>query len=433
MSRNLRSASAVQIMLPGSGTGQQEMAPQVRAYGMGGGRMAIASRMGDLLADMAGGQVDHAYDEVKVVQPMSGNIWATRRGALIRGFVPGDLSDMTDDNVVLDDGERYDTNLDGLTTLVPGAPDEFHSQVGGSHGTLLLDGSAWPHLNGAQLGPEMEQKHGDMAFCCPIIWMKRKLSATNAFGAGGIKQRRAPKPVLDTEGNPVLDMMGNPVTEASPARESIEDRDIDPGELEPIGGPTGVSGREALIRSPGWVPTLVIFHEQLELFAEGNTLVRLGEKRGPFGQINVTNMQEWLDFNPQALTFGDDCCELIDLPMFVRADLNEMSYHVGIATNTEISETLVEAILIANENARRAHCLALRVASCLIQLMCVIARSFSLIAEHSDFFVGTLNLIDTCKEDLCSTGCDDPDDPDIEVGEGGGYVPPYGPISPPGP
>lgn len=389
-------------------------APYLRP-GMGRTPSTISDRRDPNAHLVTGGRIDELFDESWFVQPMASSVRVKREGPLLRIAVPGDRGEFFFDKVTGDDGEEYWACLDGSAPFFPGAPDEYHPDVGTSMGTILMPPEPFPFLNARELGEQ--QINGDVSILAPIIWHKRRHAAGHGVGQGGVVLKRKREPDPDTGELPPLPTPAEAANDRHVSRTVLEEL-----EIEIIGGTTE---QIPIVEGPGWTPAVIFWHEQLQLDPDGNNLLGATGPSFPLGDVTHDNVVEWLDFNPGQLTFSGDDCALEPLTPLVRVNLRRLSYMCGIAANTEIAERLAEQILIVDENARRAHRVAVGASRC----ACQIRDAF---IKDSDFAAEFPSVIMKLAEVACPCGCGkvkpkdepvitpDPSDPLGGPGGGGG-------------
>lgn len=389
----------------GAPSPQEAEAPYNRA-GIGRTPSTISDRRDPNSMKASGGRIDELFAESFGVQPASCAVRIKRHGPLLRIVIPGDRGEYLFDEVTDEAGVKYWSCLDGSAPFFPGAPDQYHPDVGESMGTILLPPEQFPLVNAPERGNK--KMTGDVSILAPIVWHKRKHTAGNGENQGGTILRRKAKigavagaSATASVGTIVVSTGTTPATAPAPSltpEQAAMDRHPDRTaleelELELIGG----SGEEQIpiIEGPGWCPAVIFWHEQLQLDPEGNRLLPIEQPPGsppppvvgPGGTLvpapppqpeipglgvpHLRNMLEWLDYNPGSVTTSADDCKLDPITAFRRVNLRRLSYMCGIAANTEIAERMAEAIYIIDNNAAKAHRVALGASAC----ACAIAKA----------------------------------------------------------
>ena len=392
------------------GDGRASSVPQIAGHTSPS--MAISDPRDPEWKKKTGGGVDPVWSEVVAVQPNSGAAIKKRIAPYARGYVPGDFADMVVDLVSTDestagtsgtDVKRW-THLEGSNPYFgKNVKDRYGSEIVETQGTILKDGEKLPIRNLHMVGPEESKVHGDIAWKVSAFYDRRKLAPGEGVGSGGIVF--TPTDELSDKEAAERDRQTLSFEKLTPAdiNKSGEQAEKEEGGEETEAVPF------ALDEGENWAGICNIFHEDLQLDPRGNAHVKGNtDKTTNFGVVNVSNMREWLNIQTTPTTggFSGDFCTLVAKPnqLSINVDLNPLSYHVGIASLAEAVEEIANfsGASIADENARRAHALALCVDKRLRDLVCLLIDTLLDIPDHQDLWA---KLVEFDKNSQC---CQDP-------------------------
>jgi len=379
------------------------------APGIGGQPRAHVDRRDQVSAGTSGGNLDQGHGELVHIEPISGEIMAKREGGEIYLAAPGDWRDIILEPIKGDDGRRYHVQLDGLTNMYGAAArEEYSSQVGSTYGTAHLSPEPFPILPARMLGPPHLKRHGDISIIIGRHWFKRQPTANDHAGGGGIMRTRAPIVTTSPDGTVTKSDRSEKV--AATTRDTITYQDTEPLLIEQEGLST--PGPQPMIRGPNWCSILVMFHEHLQLNAEGNSLLNGAMVPSPFGGVlNTATVREYLDLNPQAggpLISTGSFCQLIPMTggSAPHVNLNGYSYHVGIALLAEYVESYLGGNTLANiiDNIYATHAYCKALAKAVKVLWCILQTKLN-VDDEGDA-IGELRAEGrTVLPTICETVC----------------------------
>lgn len=383
---------------------------------------------------LTAGRVDAGFVTLVYID-REGHRWYKREWPRLTCPVSGDWNDATMEPYLDVDGKTHYIAADGLSTLFPGAPDEYSRDVGQSIGTAHLPPEPLPIVPGRRFGPDRQL--ADIEFWVPDGPVKKVILAGDGPGQGGKKQIRKTQPTAaPPAGGPVVGggaaTPPPPDLEAATLRRGLEEADVEDMKPTvtpaPAGGGPGSPPVAGLVPpmasgAPGYSGHFPFLHERLPNNPHSNCLLKGSTVPSPYGGVLDTDtVYEYNILKEPTVTLGGgDYCQLLPYAARASVDTNIYSYEVS---QSLICEWINRGTMVERENIERAHALAKAVAAFAKEIVCC-AMDSSSFAAFKSCLKAKLNT-DAAMKKICQAKCrvSGPvitgDDPEEEPGSGGG-------------